>query len=273
MRKLFDGYLLVSDMDGTLISSDHTITEENIKALRFFTDNGGTFTVASGRMVDAVNVFYKYIPVNAPVIIHNGAKIYDFTSGKTLYNVSIEENRKKAIRKVSELMPELGIEIYADEQVYVYKKCPYTSRFIGKNYTVNYEVEDDIFQKDWTKVLYIGDKELLDKYEAVYRAQIDDGYTVRSGANFLDMVSDEASKGKSIKRLSEILNIPLSKTVAIGDNMNDCDMVEYSGLGFAVLNATDELKNIADYIAPDCDHNAMRFVVEKLLDLIKKEKF
>jgi len=271
MKKIFDGYLLVSDMDGTLISSDHTISEANIKALKYFTENGGIFTVASGRMIDAVNVFYSYIPVNAPVIVHNGAKIYDFKASETLFDVSIEEDRKSAPKKVSDLMPELGIEIYADEAVYVYKNCPYTKRFEGKKYTVHYSVSDDVFEKSWTKVLYIGDSDLLDKYEKIYTDTIDSGYTVRSGANFLDMVSGEASKGKALKKLSEILGIDRAKVIAIGDNMNDVDMIEFAGVGFAVDNASQELKKKADYITPDCDSDALDFVVQKLSDILKGE--
>lgn len=264
MRKKFEGYLIVSDMDGTLITSEHTISEKNIKALEYFTENGGIFTVASGRMVDAVNVFYSQMPINAPVILHNGAKIYDFVSGETLYNVSIEEDRKDAIRKVYD-STDLGIEVYADEEVYVYKNCEYTKRFLGKSYKVNYTVSDDIFDKEWTKVLYIGDSDVLDDFEEHYKNNIDNGYVVRSGANFLDMVSGEASKGKALKRLADILKPKC--VIAVGDNMNDIDMIKFADYGFAVENATVELKSAADYIAPDCDSDALSFIVDFISDL------
>ncbi len=268
MDNLFSGFLLVSDMDGTLISSEHTISEANIRALEEFCRRGGTFSVASGRMVDAAKVFSKYLPVNAPAIIHNGAKIYNLTTDETLYEVFIEEHRKNAVKTVARLFPEIGIEIYADECVYVYRSCEYTKRFLDKNYTVYYDTDDHVFEKQWVKVLYIADEHILDRFEEYYQKHIDTGYTVRSGANFLDMVSSEASKGEGLKRLIGYLKIDASSTAAVGDNMNDISMFEAAGYSFAVDNASDTVKNTADIIAPDCNSDALEFVVKTLEDIL-----
>lgn len=265
---LYKGYMIVSDMDATLISSDHKISDENKDALKYFTENGGIFTVASGRMIDAIGVFYGELPINAPVIAHNGAKIYDFKTGKTIYNAYVNESRKKYVHDVYKNMPELGIEIYSDEEIYVYRSCRITERLNGKSYKIHYEVSEDIFNKPWSKLLYIGEKDVLDYYENIYRTCYDSGYAVRSGDNFLDIVAEGASKANAMLRVADMFKINHKNIAAIGDNLNDEEMIEAAGISFCVKNGVDRLKGKADFIAPDCDSDALKFVVEKIREIV-----
>ena len=78
MQGKFSDYLLVSDMDATLLDDNHTISEENRQAIDYFIKNGGRFTVATGRMVEAVRAYMPNLHINAPAVLHNGAKIYDY---------------------------------------------------------------------------------------------------------------------------------------------------------------------------------------------------
>ena len=74
--KRFEGVLLASDMDGTLLNSSRLIGRENREALRWFTDCGGRFCVATGRAVEVTRMYFNDIPVNAPYICLNGALVY-----------------------------------------------------------------------------------------------------------------------------------------------------------------------------------------------------
>ena len=80
MKKIFDGYTLVSDMDGTLINSNKEISKENLDAIKYFVNNGGKFTVATGRMVASVECFLDRLNLDLPAILHNGGKIYDYNN-------------------------------------------------------------------------------------------------------------------------------------------------------------------------------------------------
>lgn len=264
MKNKFDGYLLVSDMDATLLCDDHSISEKNKRAIEYFTENGGLFTVATGRMVDAVRAYMPRLKINAPAILHNGAKLYDYAAEKVLFEKAIEEDRKDAIRKAYDLFPELGIEIYANEIVYVYKKCDETKRFLTRSYKVVYEMPDEIWNEPWIKVLLIGDKELLDKYEPIYRAELDSGYAVRSGDKFLDIVTNGVSKGDAMLRLAENLNISHDKVIAVGDNMNDISMLEKAGISYAVANAEESVKQIAKHTAPSNNDDAIAYIIENI---------
>ena len=68
-------------MDGTLINSKKEISKENLDAIKYFVNNGGKFTVATGRMVASVSGFLDKLKLDLPAILHNGGKIYDYNGG------------------------------------------------------------------------------------------------------------------------------------------------------------------------------------------------
>lgn len=264
MKDKFSGYLFVSDMDATLLSDDHSISKANSDAIKYFTERGGLFTVATGRMVDAVRAYMPQVYINSPAVLHNGAKLYDFQKDVVIFEKFIEENRKEAIRRVHDDFPEVGLEIYSNEIVYVYRKCEETKRFLTRDYEVVYELPDEIWDEPWIKVLLIGEKELLDKYEPIYRRSYDSGYAVRSGDRYLDVVANGVSKGKGVETLAQKLGIEKKKVIAVGDNMNDISMLNAAGLSFAVRNGESAAKEAADMIAPSNNEDAIAYIINYL---------
>lgn len=271
MKKTFDDWLLVSDMDATLLTSDHRISDENKNAIEYFIENGGKFTVASGRMVEAIRAYLPHIPINAPAIIHNGAKIYDFDNEKILFEKNIEDHRKQQIKAFHDKYADAGMEIYCDEKVYIYRECSETARFKETHYDVVYDVPKNVHNKPWIKVLIIGDRDKLDEYEDIYRQNYDNQNAFRSGDKYLDIVAEGVSKGVGVDFISQMYGIDKRHTVVIGDNMNDVSMLEYAGVSYAVENAEESVKSIADYIAPHHDNNAICYVVKELEKHINKK--
>ncbi len=261
----FTGKLLVSDMDATLLNSRHMVSERNREAIEYFISEGGRFTVATGRMVPAVRAYFAQMSINAPALLHNGAKIYDFEKDEALFEKFIEEPRKNAIRRVHDELPEIGLEVYADERVYIYRECSETDRFKTRSYDVTYSLPDEIWHRPWIKALLIGDRELLDKYEPIYRRDYDSGYCVRSGSMYLDVVANGVSKGKALTELAGRLGIDRENIYAVGDNMNDVDMLMAAGNSFAVENAEEAVKTAADRIVPSCENSAVAYIIENLI--------
>ena len=264
----FDGILLVSDIDATLFNSQHRISDENKKAINYFKSEGGRFTVASGRMRDAVGNYLDELGINAPAILHNGAVLYDFDTNTVLYKRMIENERKEAIRRAAQDQPQFGIEIYSDEHVYILQECFETERFKTKDYKVTYGMPDEIWNKAWTKAIIVGTEEDLDEFEPIYRSKYDTGYSVRSGKYYLDIVANDVSKGYGVSCLAEFLNINRENVYAVGDNMNDYDMIEYAGNGFAVENAVMELKKIAKKVVPSNDDSAIAYIINELINSV-----
>lgn len=261
----FDGKLLVSDMDATLLTSDHRVSDENYNAIKHFIAEGGTFSVASGRMVDAVRIYLDRIQINTPAILHNGAKMYSFADEKVIYEKSIEDERKRAYRRVYEEQPQFGLEVYSREHIYVLRECMETARLKATPYNVTYSMPDEVWNEPWTKALIIGDESDLDKFEPIYKSEYDTGYSVRSGKLYLDIVANGVSKGFGVKRLATDLNIARENIYTVGDNMNDLEMIEFAGHGYAVENGAETLKNVADGVVVSNDNNAVAYIIENLI--------
>ncbi|MGN0162073.1 MAG: Cof-type HAD-IIB family hydrolase [Candidatus Ornithomonoglobus sp.] len=260
----FDGKLLVSDMDATLLDSEHMVSKANREAIEYFISEGGKFTVASGRMVPAVRAYFDQMTINAPAILHNGAKLYDYDSEAVVFEKFIEEERKQAIKRVHDTRPEFGLEIYSNELVYIYQRCFETDRFLTKPYKVYYEMPDEVWNAPWVKALIIGHREQLDEFEPIYRSSYDSGYSVRSGDNYLDIVATGVSKGKGLIRLAQILQISPEDIYAVGDNMNDIDMLKAAGQSYAVENAEQAVKDTADEVVPSCDDDPIAYIIQKI---------
>lgn len=260
----FTGKLLVSDMDATLLDSGHRVSDANKRAIEYFISEGGRFTVASGRMVPAVRAYFSQMTVNAPAILHNGAKIYDYEREETLFEKFIEERRKNAIRRVHDDFPNMGLEIYADEKVYIYRECFETKRFLTRDYDVTYSMPDFVWDMPWIKALIIGHRDELDAVEPIYRRDYDSGYSVRSGNYYLDIVAGGVSKGVALVKLAKLLGIEKENIYAVGDNMNDIDMLCEAGHSYAVENAEPAVKTAAKGTAPSCDCDAIAYVVGEI---------
>lgn len=263
MRKnIFDGYLLITDMDGTLLNDNKEISKENLDAIEYFQKNGGKFTVATGRMVSAVETYCNKMNLDLPAIIHNGGKIYDYKNKKTIVEHFIEDERKEVIKRIKKDWCNIGIEVFSDEVVYIYNTCDLTKRYEKYKYNVVYDFPEEIWDKKWVKVLLIGSEEELDLLEDVYKEQYDDGTAFRSGANFFDVVSNGISKGLALEELVDKYNIDKSKVIAVGDNMNDIEMVNSAAYGFYIKGGAERALENAKLLAPTNNEHAIDYIVK-----------
>ncbi|MBC2578812.1 HAD family hydrolase [Clostridium sp. DJ247] len=262
MDKKFQGYLLVSDMDGTLIDNDGKISEKNIKAINSFVERGGIFTLATGRMVESARRYLHLININIPVILYNGTKIYDYNKEETIYELFLEDKIKSIIKQIKQYDASLGIEIYCEENVCIFNHCRFTKRFDAKRPDVYYDIPERLWNTNWTKVLILGEEEQIDKLEEDFISIFGQVNLVRSGENFLEILPQNTSKGHALHRLCEMINIDISNTISVGDNMNDYEMLKKSGYGFCVANANKKLLNEIKYKCSSNDKHAIEYVVK-----------
>ena len=270
---LFSGYLLITDMDGTVLDDERNISNENIQAIKEFIAEGGSFTIATGRTVESarryIDRYFKDIHIGAPVALYNGGKIYDFSKEETVWETYVSGHSKDVYKKIKKDHPELGLEIYSDEVTYIYNRCRFTDRYKNLHYKVEYDTDDSIFDKDWTKALIIGEKEDMDKFEDVARNHYDISNIVRSAANYLEVLPDGTSKGCQIEKICEITGFDLNKTIALGDEMNDLDMILKCKYGFAVANGNPHLLEKAKHKTVSNNESAIKAVIEYVREKIK----
>ena len=273
MQKSFEGYLLVTDMDGTLLNSEGRISDRNKRAIESFVQRGGLFTIATGRMREAVRRYVKDLSVQAPVIIYNGTKIYDYSREETIFESFLEEQIKEMLRKIKDYDSTLGIEVYCEENVHIFSPCRFTDRFSKKGYEVYYEVSDSLWEKNWTKVLMIGEEDQVDRLEEIFQGQFGAVNLIRSGENYLEIAPKGTSKGQAMEKLCELFDIDKQKTIAVGDNMNDYEMVNSAAWGFCVANGSKRLIAAAKHICADNNDHALEDVISIVeRELVEKSK-
>lgn len=264
--KNFQGIMLISDMDGTLLNKDGEISEKNIEAIKEFIALGGKFTVATGRMKKGIEKFLDKLPINAPAVIFNGSSIYDFDNKEEIYSKTLEFNVKGYLEKIKQVDSTIGIEIYCDDEIYVYNNHKRTERFKKKGYTVHYNINDEVYKMEWRKVLLVGEKNQLDHLQDVFYDKVGQANIVRSDDIYLEVMPMNTSKAMGIKILCDLLGYKLEDVFAVGDNMNDFDMLKEVGHGFVVENGDEKLKKAISGRTTDNNNDA----IYNLLKLMKE---
>lgn len=263
MEKIFDGYVIVSDLDGTLLKKDKTISKENLEAIKYFTENGGKFSVATGRVIEATEEYLSGIQVNLPIIVYNGGVIYDYNNQKILMEKFVDDEQKQITNKIKDEYDNIGIEIYADRKLYILKDSGHSYRPATKMLDIIYNISEDIFLMNWNKILIVGNIEVIDDIEKHF----EDKYKIkgtRSGSTTYELLPSNESKGQALRKIIEIYDIEPDKVICVGDNMNDLELLKEAAFSFCPKNGSEQLKKYADFIAPSNEEHIIKHIVQWL---------
>ena len=270
---IFDGIVLLSDIDGTLASYERKILPENIEAIEFFTKNGGKFGIATGRTGHSARKMVSQVAVNCPCLVVNGGVIYDYENDKTLFASYLDHSVTAFFHKIIEQVPNIGIEINNNGvlQCIKYSRHSYNHVMYEFGEFTQYTLEDIPHDSKWLKVLFTGDPEEIDCLSQLCNELIcpdDPYYVVRSELTYLELLPKEANKGRALVRLADMLQVPIENMYAIGDYYNDLDLLTAAGCSAAVAGAPKELLAVTDYVTCPCEEGAVadfiRFIEQKL---------
>lgn len=262
MNAIFEGFLLVTDLDGTLLNTQSQISDANKEAIDYFVAQGGQFTIATGRIVNSAYPFAKALPLTLPAILYNGARVYDYTKEVTLEELYLEENIKNKIRNIKETYPELGIQIFIEDGIHILTPTREDDYLLKKGYPL-YQVDEETFKKQWTKILMVGEnEEETDRLESLMAREYGLVEVVKSGPYYLELIPSGVSKGEKLKKLIKTYNIDPTKVIAVGDNMNDAHMLQVAAYGFAIKNGAKRLVESAKFVAPDNDNDPIAYIVD-----------
>lgn len=265
--KKFDGMLFCTDLDGTLLAKDKTISKENMDAMEYFKSEGGRFTFITGRVPQTSQGIYRAVRPNAPYGCVNGGGIYDPIAETFLWKMILPREALALVREVDRCLPEIGIQVNTEEHIYFNKDNATMAAFRKgtgvPNLTCHYEeVEEPIL-----KVLFgHPQNEQIEQLAALLQRHPDAARYdfIRSERTLYEILPKGVSKGAALLKMAELLGIDANKTIAIGDYNNDISMIRCAKLGIAVANAVDEAKAAADYIAVSHNESAIAHVVDLL---------
>lgn len=263
MTSKFDGYVIYSDMDGTLLNNKKKVSHENKEAIKLFIENGGRFSMATGRAFEAIEEYLEDININMPLIVYNGAMIYDSKERKILKVHYLEEEKKNIVYKIKENYKDLGIEIHCGVDIYIFNDNGTSERPATKFLNVIHEMPENLFELKWNKIVLIGEMEHMDNIQKELKLKYDIT-TVRSGSIFVEIMPDNTSKGNALEEIIDLFNLDKNKVIAAGDDMNDVEMLKKCGIAVCPENASEGAKKYSDIVGCSNENHLMKNIVEFL---------
>ncbi len=266
--------LIISDFDGTLVRADGTVSEENKSAITDYINAGGIFAISTGRLPSSILPRAKALGLKGLLCCCQGTIILDIESGEVVFDERLSmEATLAACRK----MEEMGLHIHAfdmwdfysnmdDDLLKHYEKAAGTRAKL----VIDRKLSDLLEEKQMRvyKLLAVVYREDNARILAELNAAGLEGCAITKSADFLvEVVNPKYSKSSALLFLAERYGISLEKTIAIGDNYNDISMIERAGLGIAVKNAENALKERAGYVSAYTNEESA------VADIIKKFGF
>jgi len=259
--------LIASDLDGTMLDSSGQIPERNLQAVAAAVRAGVVVTISTGRMYKSAADFARRLGLgNTPIICYNGAMIRN-EAGDTPMHLKLDLD---VAREMLAIIRERGIYVqsYMDDELYVKDVNDMDYLNYQKHFGITGKaIGDSVFlpQTSPTKLLvktngFEASRALMKEFSEKFAGR---AYVTSSNVNFVEMMNSYVDKGKCLRKLAEILNIPMENVMALGDGDNDVEMIECAGLGIAMANARDETKALAHEIAPSNDECGVAWAIEK----------
>jgi len=249
--------LYVSDLDGTLLRPDETLSPFTVNTLNELIEEGMLFSYATARSIVTASKVMAGLNVRFPVIVYNGAFILDSHSGEIMLSNYFSAADVALIR---ELLTAAGLSPIIYAHIDGVEKLSFDSKRVsGGSGAFLQSRKDDIRKRvvGDDAALYVGEaiqfvcidtaERLLPVYEALKgRCNCIFHRDIYSGEQWLEMLPLKATKANAVRQLKK--HLQCTRVVAFGDGMNDIPMFQATDEAYAVANAADELKNVATEI-------------------------
>lgn len=267
--KKFDGYLLVLDMDGTLLNDKREVSAENLAAIDEWRSLGGEVCIASGRSSAGLIPLHELLDCGLPMICGNGSGIYDPAKGEFLYSITLPEGGRELAEIADKTLPETGITIYKDGKVWFCKENNATRRNMTNEHLPHLTADWRTLPYPWEKILFSQEPEFTDAVHELMHKVADTKVfrLLKSAPVYYEVLNPLANKGRALRELCRMYGYDLSKVVAVGDNENDVSMLEIAGHSFTVANCTPAARAVAQRVICDNNHSCAREVVDIMKSL------
>lgn len=260
--------MLVVDIDDTLVNSQNQVSQENRQAIQAMIKAGYHFVLASGRPLASVYQLAKDLMLDQDdnhIVAFNGGVIFNLKTKTILFDRALDLKDQKDL--IDYLQgTDLSILTYIGDRIIVNRKNAYShveEELTGMPTEYN---EEKIQTVDFAlpKIIAVGEAEIVQEIISKFDGQF--GHATRMTTSkpfYLEIVHKDVSKGSAIKHLADYLNLSMSQIIAMGDGMNDKEMIQMAGLGVVVDNGDEALKVMADEIAPRNDDHGVAHIIHK----------
>ena len=269
--------LIALDLDGTLLDSDKQLSKENAAALARAAEEGVEIVPATGRFYRGMPQLIRDLPYVRYVISINGAEVFDASRQTTVCGSEIPLERALSVMERLDELPVI-YDCYQNgwgwmtqslyDQAEQYAANIHSLNMIRELRTPVPELKACLKERaSSVQKIQIFFRDMEKRVEALKTLPLlfPDLVVTTSIVNNIEINSREATKGNALQKLAAHLAIPLAQTMAFGDDLNDLSMLQAAGVGVAMGNAPQDVKNTADHVTDDCDHSGVAHAIQHFL--------
>lgn len=279
--KPYGSYMIISDLDGTIIPHGGVVSEANKRAIESFRAGGGHFGIATGRTPEAAAGYLGGVAITAPSIFFNGSMLYDWPHEHVLVTKPLTAQGAPDLwprfaALCLERFPKACIEVYTQEDCHIISNPRYDDpRLPHEHYRYCHsDLADlaDVRKTPWLKFFVCADpadlRELEREAEVFGTAAC--SHHFYSEANYHEFVAKGVSKGSMLEAIRKMPVFSQTKIIALGDYLNDRELLEAADIGIASGNAHDELKALADFTGCRAEDDLIVWLLEHFACLMGK---
>lgn len=265
--------IVFSDLDGTLLCSDKSISEGNRAAIRRATEAGHSFVIATGRPFESAKMVSDSLGLNGEgcyIVSYNGGHVYDCYRDQVLFSRQMD---MQTVRELFALADEAGLYVHTYQNGEILTKAAteelewYASRTNLKPAPREDVLEALTREPNKAIVIDLHDQSRLERFRIEHEQWAKGRCRMLfSCPQYLEVVPEGISKQTGIQFLAKQLGVTIADTIAVGDETNDIEMIKAAGLGVAVSNANPAAKEAADYVTVSSnDEDAIAEVIRKFV--------
>ena len=265
--------LLAIDLDGTLVNHQLQMDPRDVAAVKAAVAAGVVVVLATGRMFKSSLRYAEPLGLTGPIINYQGAVVREIASGDVWYRCELTVAMQQRVLALAE-PKDWHVNAYVDEVVYTARARPEADLY-ARVALVPYEVVGPLSKwvhQDATKMVLVtlSPDDVPARMAELEAWMGDVARVTRSLDWFVEVVNPQVSKARALAMVAERLGVPQAEVCAIGDNLNDEDMVGWAGFGVAMGNAPPALKTIAKYVTGPIEEAGVSQVIERFV--IGKER-
>lgn len=268
--------LICLDMDGTLLNNNKKISDRTKKAIKEAHKKGVKIAISTGRIFTSAKYYAHILGISAPIIASNGAYIREKDKNEIIYKSILSKDQCIDIINITK---KYDFNFYLNTCDTIISSKPYPKGYTYLEMSselpedmkikleVNTKLEEEVFKKNGEIIKAIcisNDSEILEKarQEILNLKSLE---VVSSLGDNFEIMNKGVSKGKGVQKLAEFYGLTNDEVICMGDGENDLSMIEYAGLGIAMGNAPDFIKEKANYITDTNDNDGVAKAIEKFV--------
>jgi len=260
--------MIVSDLDGTLLAGKSNLPEKNVAALKRAMESGVKVVIASGRMIEATVPIAEKIGVNAPMVLLNGAMVYDLASDRILSGITIPHATAVAVLREFEKRGAY-IQAFPGRGFYFEKATDWTAYYSDKIGVFGTETGIPLSQwlkTDVYKLLCLGTKQETDALVRELSPMFPDICFVKSGDSHLEIIMKGVDKASGLQYITDFTGISGDEMMSFGDEENDLPILKYAKYGYAMENCAECVRREIKTLAPKNTDCGVARIVNLFLD-------